>query len=134
MAWIDEHIEWVGGLVVTLTLTVLGGMGTVLAFIGKAVYKDRRGVLQSVTEVEEITRKHASMFVEQKKDIADLRNTLEHEVQTARDERHQIRYALDEHSNQVREDFKRVHERTDDVFQLLTDLPTKIISVQRDSR
>lgn len=123
MAWIDEHIEWVGGLV----LTTLGGIITVLSLIGKAVYKDRRSVLQRVTDVEKTVHEHTSL-------IQGLGNTLSHEVETARGERQQIRDALDEHSRQVREDFKRVHERTDDVFQLLTDLPTKIISVQRDSR
>lgn len=121
MAWIENHIEWVGGLV----LTALGGMVTVLGFIGKAVYKDRRSVLQRVTDVEKTVHDHTGL-------IKNLSTTLAHEVDTAREERQQIRDALDEHSRQVREDFKRVHERTDDVFQLLTDLPTKIISIQKN--
>lgn len=109
MQWVDDHIEWLIGLM----FTFIGGIIAVVTMIGKAVYKERRNVLQRVSDVEKAVESHTGM-------ITNLRTTLDNEVEAARNERQEIK-----------ESIVRVHERQDKILEAMSKLPMDIIAAQR---
>lgn len=101
MTWLEEHIEWIAGGIVTM-------LGAVGGFLFRIAWNDREAVMVRLDTIEDVTRDHTVR-------IASLNEDVKHAQSTAHEEQKTIAMKLEQHYEERREDSIQIHTRITEV-------------------